>query len=256
MNPTGGAASRFGDALDDEVEVWKAVARSHAVRASSPAGQRTASWSPARQQQVRRVAWAFVACTAVVAAALLPRSPLLLVTIALVALTAARAAREARKERLDVRSGVARQANAARAALIAGRPGQAAAVAQAALRRALSSARRSELWTTVAWAAIANRDPLLAHIALRRLPVSELGVHTVASYLACCNRSAEALALLHDARSLGLRSRETTKLFIELLFARGDTGHARAVARSDAELLSERERALVESALADASAAV
>src|SRR5450432_1569599 len=83
------------------------------------------------------------------------------------------------------------------------------------LQIARSSVRRQELWTTLAWAGIAERDPFASHTALLNLPPDAIDVHLLASYLTSCNRVEEALTLLQDARRFGDRSVETSKLLID-----------------------------------------
>ena len=62
-------------------------------------------------------------------------------------------------------------------------------------------------------------------------------------------RDAEAEQLLREARDKGCRSLETSKLLIELLFARGDNAGALALAEADAELLSAQDRSALAAAL-------
>lgn len=72
--------------------------------------------------------------------------------------------------------------------------------------------------------------PFLTHLPLQHLPPADIDRHLLASYLSCCNRSAEAEELLREARTQGYRSAETSKLSIELLSARADHADARALA--------------------------
>ena len=97
---------------------------------------------------------------------------------------------------------------------------------------------RARLHLNLAWAAIGKVDPFQAHAALLRLPGDQLRVDLVAAYLACCNRDDEAAQLLHDARSLGQRARETTKLMIEVLVKIGASHDAAEIARTDRRLLT------------------
>ena len=238
--------SRPNNGFPDEVELWKASARARILRKSSNVYLK--SMNPVRRRRMRAIIWTVVGFIALAAGALLPRSPQLVVVLLLVALLATRAAGETTKETIDVRSGVERQSNAASAALAAGRHREAGALAREALERARSHEQRIRLWTTLAWAAIAEPDPLLARVALRRLPLQELDVHLLASYLACSNRPEEAVELLLEARGLGHRTRETSKLLIDLLFSQGDLAQVQAIAHSDADVLSEGERQAIASA--------
>jgi len=103
------------------------------------------------------------------------------------------------------------------------------------------------LWTTFAWAGIGSRDPFVAHTGLQQLPLTCLDAHLLAAYLCCCNRALEAQELLQEARRLGQREAESSKLLIELLFAQGDRSGALAVTEADAAILSaaDRRRALL-----------
>lgn len=112
------------------------------------------------------------------------------------------------------------------------------AAAQRGLALAHSMKLRNRLNKTLAWAAIAKPDPILAHQALERLPASDLDLHLVAAYLSCCNRLDEAARLLEEARTHGHRSAETTKLAVELLYRSGKDAAARALAEADRQLLS------------------
>jgi hypothetical protein len=64
-------------------------------------------------------------------------------------------------------------------------------------------------------ARLAQVEAVDAHFT--NLAGNRLTIDLVAAYLACCNRNDEAVSLLRDARSLGHRARETSKLLIELL---------------------------------------
>ena len=166
------------------------------------------------------------------------------------AFAALKAAREAYAEIYDRRSGVEDSAAKARALVLGGNPRRAATLARSGLELARSGNHRRALWTTLAWSGIAERDPFLAHTALLHLPSDAIDVHLLASYLNSCNRVEEALDLLRDARHLGARQAETSKLLIDLLFARGDYAEARAVAQSDAAILTLEDRRAVDAALA------
>lgn len=181
----------------------------------------------------------------------LPTSPLLLVALVFVALSSLRAAREAFAAEFDRQRGVDARLDESRAELATGNPRRALEMAQSALQVARSVELRGELWSSFAWAAIGSRDPFAAHAALQSLPEARVDVHLLASYLYCCNRNLESQELLEHARRLGLRSAETSKLLIEVLFAQGDRAGALAVTETDAALLSQPDRRLVRLALTD-----
>jgi hypothetical protein len=109
--------------------------------------------------------------------------------------------------------------------------------------------RRDLQWKLEAWTAIGARDPFLAHSAIARLHEGAIDLHLIASYLDSCNRRDEALELLTRARALGHRSRDTSKLLIDLLFGRGQHDAVARVASADAALLSPAERQAIDAAL-------
>jgi hypothetical protein len=221
----------------DLVELWKAHVRtSFGERAPNDRAQ-----LDARLRRTRGIV--FFALAFGLVSTLVTRHGVPLVRFALmfVALSASRAAYEAFKDRHDERAGVVRNSNAARAELAAGHATQAIAIARAALGVARSTSQKRALWATIAWSAISEREPFLAHLALQNLPVGDIDVHLLAAYLGCCNRGSEAEDLLREARAAGQRSPESSKQLIELSFARGDTATVRALADADADLLSEKD---------------
>ena len=179
----------------------------------------------------------------------LPKIPLLTLALAFVALSTLRIAYEAFNEDSDETSGVVRRSREANAELTRGNAKRAIAIARAALEDARSFAQRRELWKNLAWSGINERDPFLTHLALQHLPPADIDLHLVSSYLTCCNRDAEAEQLLREARDKGCRSLETSKLLIELLFARGDNAGALALAEADAELFSAQDRSALAAAI-------
>jgi len=106
-------------------------------------------------------------------------------------------------------------------------------------------ALRDRACKCLAWAAIGSGDARWAHVALAMLPSRELDVHLVASYLAVRKLDDQAIELLERARVEGQRSRETTKLLLDLLLLEGQQARAFDVARSDSALLASDEMALV-----------
>lgn len=141
----------------------------------------------------------------------------------------------------------------AQAAKLLGQDQSAQAVEMA--RRALASAtvesNRIPLCRTLAWAAIAGRDPFTAHGALLRLPPEARDLHLIAAYLACCGRVGEAIALLQQARAHGHRARETSKLLIDLLFQAGQLAEANIVVHADRTLLGSDNMSALEAAFGE-----
>jgi hypothetical protein len=254
----------------DPVTVWKARVRAgasaerqaaalnlahataQAVRALPLAPFRRAA-ALARRIPRRASALVFggVAVGAAVGILELPKNPLVTFALVALALSAIRAAHRALDEASDQRSGIAGTISQASEALASGNAERAIALVRAALERARCPDHRRALWRTLAWSGIAQRDPFLSHLALQQLPPEDMDLHLLSSYLACCNRCTEAEELLREARADGYRSPETSKLLIELLFARGDHAGALALCEADSQLLSVQERRAVESALAD-----
>lgn len=69
------------------------------------------------------------------------------------------------------------------------------------------------------------------------------------AYLSCCNRIDEAEQLLLEARDLGHRDREATKLLIDLFFRHDNTQAALALALADERLLSTDDWKAIETAI-------
>jgi hypothetical protein len=146
----------------------------------------------------------------------------------------------------DEKDGIPAQMRQADALVSSGETREALRLAQRALSRARSPDFRARLWKCLAWAAIGQGDAFVAHRSLGTLPRRQLDVHLVASYLAACGRGEEALALLERARAVGQRSRETTKLLLDVLLRRGEMVRARRIAREDRALLTSAEVELLE----------
>jgi len=144
-------------------------------------------------------------------------------------------------QRLDETSGARQALEAAYAQLRADDPRRAATLAHKGLALVRSRAVRQQLWTALAWAAIAERDALAARDALLRLPGNALDSYLVAAYLSACNRTPEAAVLLLQARALGQRDRESTRLLLDLLLREGAETNAADIARADRGLLSDED---------------
>ena len=176
-------------------------------------------------------------------------APLAFVAFVFTAGSTAAALRDAATDWSDDVAGVASLARSAEAHLHADAPEAAVEQARQALDAARGDALRIRLCKTLAWAAIGKSDPFLAHAALGQLPSSDLDVHLVTAYLACCNRTDEAVRLLQEARAQGQRTPETTRLLLELLVRQGAVSEAWAVARADRAILSVVDWTAIESAL-------
>jgi hypothetical protein len=176
--------------------------------------------------------------------------PLALAILAAVGFTTAGTIREAYLESRDAAAGLGTFVPRIESLLAAGDATQAQGLARQALSVSQSAAQRRKLWKLLAWAEIGRRDPVFAHDAMLKLAPQDIDVHLLASYLAACNRNEEAVDLLEDARSLGHRSAPTTKLLADLHFRRGDIDAVAALASTDRTLLSDEDRAAIESAVA------
>jgi hypothetical protein len=192
----------------------------------------------------------------IVAVFTLPKLPLLTFVLTFVALSAVRLALDAFKEERDEQTGVDEKSSEAAAALAAGEAPRAIRLAREALEVARSHAQRHKLWRTLAWAAIAQSEPFLAHLAVQQIQHAELDLHLLCSYLMTCGRNSEAEELLQAGRASGLRSAETSKQLIDLLFSRGDRAGARALSERDADLLSPDDQQVIAAALALSPSAV
>lgn len=165
---------------------------------------------------------------------------------------AASALASAAPEHADERSEARALADLAERRLRAGDTGVAAGLAETGLSVARSTPVRERLWTTLAWAAIGKGDVLRVHQAITQLPVRAIDYQLLAAYLGCCNRLEEAEQLLREARALGLRDPEATKLLIELLYRRDDLPAVLSLASADQELLSPNDWLLLEGAIPNA----
>jgi hypothetical protein len=206
------------------------------------AGTELARRLPPSLRSGHAIASGGLAIGAVFAIFSLPQSPLLLLALLFVLVSSLRAAREAFREEFDHQNQIASKLDEARSALAANNPRWATECARAGLELARSNDLRQKLWSTLAWAGIGDSNPFAAHAALQQLPQACIDVHLLASYLFCCNRSRESQELLLEARQLGQRCPETSKLLIEVLFGQGDRAGALAVIAADAAILSEQDR--------------
>jgi hypothetical protein len=222
-------------AAQEPVEVWKRIALQSVCEAQS-------SHNPSPSM---RFAHAAVSLVCVGGAGLVvlrsTNHPALFFVTALALFVIAVAMWQAFREYFDERAGVVLLATDAEACLRRDQSQQAVRLAKQALRLAWSERQRMRLWRTLAWAGISARDPFLAHIAIGQLRGIALDVHLVAAYLDCCNRRQEAIGLLREARQLGHRAPETTRLLIDLLFREEQKAEARLVAITDRALLTVEE---------------
>jgi hypothetical protein len=150
----------------------------------------------------------------------------------------------------DARLAAEQRLRKIRALTLADEPQKAMRLARHLLRHARSVELRSSAVRALAWAAIGASEVVSARDAIAELPESELDAHLLASYLATSNRPHEAIALLEDARNLGLRSSESLKLLADLYYRVGDRANLAALAASAKNLLSEDDLAQIERALA------
>jgi len=186
-----------------------------------------------------------------VAAVTRSKAPPLLILLVPGALAALRILKKAHAEHHDHVKGV--EALAARAELLVaeGNARLAGKLAEQGLTSVRSPACRARLWACCAWAAIAEHDPFRAHRALGELPMQVVDVHLVGSYLNCCNRTDEAVALLEQARKAGDRSLATTKLLIELHFRLGNLQTISELKRSESAILTTADKSAIDAALAN-----
>jgi hypothetical protein len=147
---------------------------------------------------------------------------------------------------VDEKNGLVAAAGRAETLIAEGEATAALRLVRGALSRVRAPKLRVRLWKCLAWAAIGKGDAFVAHGALGTLPARELDVHLVVSYLAACSRLDEAIGLLERARAAGQRTRETTKLLLDLLLRYGEVVRARRIAREDMALLTRAEMELVE----------
>lgn len=157
----------------------------------------------------------------------------------------------ARAERRDERSGAAGTARLAAHLVLHDDPRAAIEVAQQGLLRAQSLKVKSELNGTLAWAAIAQKEPIILHQALEHLPIADIDLHLVAAYLSCCNRLDEAAQLLERAHALGHRATETMKIWLEVLYRSGKEAQALALAQAEHQLLSAEDWQALNAALGE-----
>lgn len=156
--------------------------------------------------------------------------------------------RNAITELADENSGISALAARAEQAIDRGRPSEAVIVARSGLSVARSRACRRRLHAATYWGAVGAGDPFLAHSALAQLPSEAITVHLVAAYLRVCGRLGDAEALLLRARSLGQRTRETTKLLIDIQLLLGRVNEPAQLAREDEALLDATDRAVLHDA--------
>jgi hypothetical protein len=176
------------------------------------------------------------------------QQPSLLVVVLVSGMFAFASLQRAAQQLADEGSGMLGLIARAEAAIQRGECVDAIRLARAGMSTARSAAYRSQLCVAMGWGAIGEGDPFLAHAALEQLPAEALNVHLVAAYLRVCGRLTEAEALLLRARSLGHRTRETTKLLIDVQLLLGRTSEAAELAREDEGLLLDPDLAALRAA--------
>lgn len=173
--------------------------------------------------------------------------PALFPVMVLSAVAALAEASRAFGETSDVQTLVPELAARAAQRLREGDSAGAALDAERGLAVARSVRARDALNTTLAWAAITQRNSLLARDTIAKLPRPAVDHYLVAAYLRCSGREEEAIELLREARDRGCRDAESRRLLIDLLYCRGQTDTALAVASADSALLSVEDIRLIES---------
>lgn len=193
------------------------------------------------------LAFVLVAGTLLVGAT---KSVLVLALISLLVIACFRHLLEAQRELVDAASSIDGLIAEASARLADGESTRAAEVARQGLEAARSVCQRARLWKTLAWAAIGQEDPFLLNTALLAMSDEQIDLHLLAASLSCWGHDDAAIELLEDARALGYRSREATKLLIELRFRLGQRDAVLALAHADKHFLSPEDWTAIELALA------
>lgn len=150
---------------------------------------------------------------------------------------------------LDARASYAQRLNEIEGLISSDQARQALPIASEVLQAAHSAELRARAGKALAWAAIGSADLAPAHEAMARLPESALDEHLVAAYLATVNRTPEAVALLTQARRLGLRSRAASRLLADLYYREGDIEALAALARTDVDVLDADDLTRIEQAM-------
>jgi hypothetical protein len=153
--------------------------------------------------------------------------------------------------RADTRDGIDRMLAEAKTALQAGDNQSAAELAKTVADRARTARSRNEAWTTLAWAHVADgRGPLAREALMNVKPQGDIDLYTLAAVEDAAGAPDHAKDVLLQARQLGLRTAEMTKLLIDLFARGGDLASAAELAREDAALLGRTQaRAVLGAAL-------
>lgn len=153
--------------------------------------------------------------------------------------------------RADTRDGIDRMLAEAKTALQAGNNQSAAELAKAVADRARTARSRNEAWTTLAWVHVSNGWGTLAREALMNVkPQGDIDLYTLAAVEDAAGAPDHAKDVLLQARQLGLRTAEMTKLLIDLFARSGDLASAAEIAREDAALLGrDQARAVLGAAM-------
>lgn len=172
--------------------------------------------------------------------------PSLLVVIAASAAFGVSALRRAAGDLSDLRSGLPQLLREAERAVEHDEPSTAIRLSRAGLAQARSDALRARFWTALCWGAMGAKDPFLTHAALSHVPDEALTVLLVAAYLRVCGRLQEAETLLLEARALGQRSRETTRLLIDVQYGLGKLQDVATLETEDAAWLTPADLAALD----------
>lgn len=162
----------------------------------------------------------------------------------------ARAAFAVRKDR---RAGLEDAVVKAREMLAAGRIDDAFVLADDVVRRARTAPVKNGGYTALAWVHVARGEGPQAREALMRIePRGAVDPYTLAAVEDAAGESRRARDLLDEARRVGLRSPDMTKLHIDLYARDGKMSEVAAIAIDDATILTVDDAKAIVSALSDA----
>lgn len=179
---------------DDPVEDWKSRVRGR-IRGDQNGGH--SLFAPPdldAQNDLIRAAVISLAGLALVALGVRPLQASLAAFTVFIASAASRGYEKIRDARPDVRELVAE----AESELQTGSPMRAARLSLRGLDLARSRALRRKLLLILAWAAIEDGDPFLAHGAMLELSPDSIDLKLLTAYLTACGRNDEAAGLLHQ----------------------------------------------------------
>jgi Zn-dependent protease len=152
----------------------------------------------------------------------------------------------------DRRAGLENAVIKAREMLGQGRVDDAFVLADDVVRRARTAPVKNGAYTALAWAHVARGEGQKAREALMHIePRGAIDPYTLAAVEDAAGESRRARDLLDEARRVGLRSPDMTKLHIDLYARDGKMNEVAGIAIEDARLLSRAEgEAIVEALVA------